>query len=452
MVAAPDLWGAARGRQGGCDIATLDSMYDERLSSANGLGAIAVSLEAVSEKLEERMPNLIANYFAHLESDERMRSVLDASPLAGYLRRAVAAVFRDLVTRLRTGVGHPNELPPEATYLARRWAWMRRDLGMLMESFTCSEDTLWAEFERILDVEVASAETRWMLAKHGRAHLRRYSTRCAELLTRAWEAERTTLTGACHPGCGRWITTALAGHVPSGADHEYDLAGHHVALVAWGDDADAVVRRLGAVGYGRLARMTAPDGVVWGWLGTSEAPSREFSDELASRARTGGGKVAFGEPAQGLDGFRRTHDQALAARDYAFLRDHEVICYREVALVALARQCRSAAAAFKCEELGELASNDARARKLRTTLRVYLEQGQNAKVTAAVLGMHRETVRDHLLAAEDRLGYRTCDRAAELLLALRLLDLEERTRPPADESGGLLESATPDPPGLAIIG
>jgi DNA-binding PucR family transcriptional regulator len=94
--------------------------------------------------------------------------------------------------------------------------------------------------------------------------------------------------------------------------------------------------------------------------------------------------------------------------------------YGEVALEALAAGDPDEARAFVVRELRGLEGDDARARRLRETLRAWFAAGQNAAATAAALGVHEQTVAARLRAVEERTGAPPAARRAELETALRL--------------------------------
>jgi len=130
--------------------------------------------------------------------------------------------------------------------------------------------------------------------------------------------------------------------------------------------------------------------------------------------------MALGIDYPGRDGFRRTHRQALAAYRAALRFDRPLVHYRDIALEFLASRDEEAAREFIAAELRGLAGNDARSRRLRTTLLAYFGAGQNARQAARMLRIHHQTVAARLKAAEERIGYPVARRRLELETALRL--------------------------------
>ena len=86
----------------------------------------------------------------------------------------------------------------------------------------------------------------------------------------------------------------------------------------------------------------------------------------------------------------------------------------------MAGRDEEAAREFLERELRPLLGDDDRERRLRETLRAYFASAQNASATAAMLGVHEQTVAYRLRAIEKRLGCPATTRRAELETALRL--------------------------------
>lgn len=164
--------------------------------------------------------------------------------------------------------------------------------------------------------------------------------------------------------------------------------------------------------------------VLAGWVGAW--------DEPASRDLTGARfgtiaespYVAIGSIGHGPSGFRRTHQQALAALRAARLmrsRPSGVVAYDDVAMICLASADLEAAQEFVRRELRGLAATDDHTRRVAATLRVFLEEGAQRRRTAARLGIHANTVALRLRNAEELLARPATARIPETLLALMLL-------------------------------
>jgi DNA-binding PucR family transcriptional regulator len=94
--------------------------------------------------------------------------------------------------------------------------------------------------------------------------------------------------------------------------------------------------------------------------------------------------------------------------------------YRELEVTALAAHDPRAATAFVAATLGPLAEDSATAARLRETLRIYLEEADNAPRAAARLYTHRNTVLKRVARATELLGFAPGERRLAVELALEL--------------------------------
>jgi hypothetical protein len=218
----------------------------------------------------------------------------------------------------------------------------------------------------------------------------------------------------------------------------YDLARTHLAFVVWTnqDQADgaemlAMIERA-ALQFTDSSLSTKPLLVSrgrrlvagWGkWSGSipmSEDPVLNPLDpELFPLVF-----VACGSPGHGVEGFGRSHREALQARRVAKLRRSQpgaITRYQDVALAALASADPDQARSFVAAELGTLAAESDRAALLRGTLLVYLEENLSPRRAAARIGVHENTISNRIQAIQDQLPVPIEKRACELEVALNLM-------------------------------
>jgi PucR C-terminal helix-turn-helix domain/GGDEF-like domain len=394
------------------------------------LGALAEEtiedLVRIVDELDADMGAIMPRYLARLHGLE-LPTVVSSPELSEPLARGSMAAFRDILTRLRTQAGPPTELPAEIATLTRAWGRAGGDLGSLTGLLTQARACLWEEFERTAERVVSDGEARWRVLKESHGLAAGYPAALAQLTQELFEAERRTAFVRAQANRGELVERLLAGHAISSEELGYDLAQEHIAVIAWGAGAQARLAAL-AVHLHRTALIVAgPEETVWGWLG-SQGPSADGSMRaLVAWQREQGGNLAFGEPQAGIEGFRASRKQALAAHTVALATDQHVARYDDVALLALICRDPAAVSDFVHGQLGELAEPDERHTRLRQTLRVYLEHGHSIKRAAAILTLHSETVRRHLDAAEQCLCHPIDERSAEVLVALRLTAFAHRT-------------------------
>lgn len=207
----------------------------------------------------------------------------------------------------------------------------------------------------------------------------------------------------------------------------YRVRGSHIALIlrAAGNDPDAgasldkalrqLSSRTGAAGLSVRVDIRT----VWCWLPPQPGAQRPIPPPTAPVL------VAIGRPASGIDGFRRSHREALDALRVAEMTDHPlpaVTHYRDVDIAAMCSIVPERCHEFIRIELGELMKDDRTTRRIRETLKEYYAANSNFRATAATLGIHHNTVRYRLEQAEQALGRPVGERRLALELALHLAD------------------------------
>lgn len=144
---------------------------------------------------------------------------------------------------------------------------------------------------------------------------------------------------------------------------------------------------------------------AWVWLPLHADGSP--ADEVPGATPDGPVRVALGEPADGIDGFRSTHRQAVLAQTVALAAGpagRVVTAFADIRPIALMATDVDAVRAWVLDTLGELTVDDAQHERLRTTLRVFLSTGGSYTATANRLMMHRNTVHYRVNRAEEIRG------------------------------------------------
>jgi DNA-binding PucR family transcriptional regulator len=129
----------------------------------------------------------------------------------------------------------------------------------------------------------------------------------------------------------------------------------------------------------------------------------------------------LGAAGAGLDGFRRTHQQALGAQAVAVAAGPSgpaVTSFPEVAPLALMASSIELTRAWVAETLGDLAADDDQSARLRDTLRMFLGEKGSFKATAEKLTLHKNTVQYRVRKAEDALGTPLDENRLQIELAL----------------------------------
>jgi hypothetical protein len=218
--------------------------------------------------------------------------------------------------------------------------------------------------------------------------------------------------------------------VDPGADAErflgYAFAHHHVAgVLDTGDRAEdrKLVDELKSASRAAellvLDRGAAPTEL---WLGLRAPITAAIRAALESRAAAVGRRIAFGDVAQGLHGFRSSMGTARnTAAIQTMLAEHapRVLWAEDVRIEALALANPEGARSLVGSVLGTALELGLLTTRVRETLDAWLVTGSYVGA-AALLGVHEQTVRQRLHRLEEALGRSLNGRRTELHVALRL--------------------------------
>jgi hypothetical protein len=399
-------------------------------------GEIEVIVETLSHELDAIAAMLADTVHGHLaELDEDMRP---------WTLQAARSNLGVIVSMMRAG-DDPGSVypPPEAIGYAKEYVVRGLELSLMQRAHRTAQGVFGGI---ILERLRAATDDADLLAE-------------AMAFFNAWifawvEAIERRLTDVYMSEHEQWVRGAAAvraaevrallggaGAVDAGAVSlrlGYELDRFHVGFVVWSESggerpgdagglfaemertAAAVARSLGAG-----APLTVAEGRHLAcWAGCRGEP--DLSRLRLARAGADGLSVAAGTPAPGVEGFVRSHDEALLARRVARLggdRDGVVATYPDLALEALLTEDPAAARRFVDSELGPLAAGDEATARLASTVAVFLAEGSSFARAGRRLGIHANTVAYRLQRAESLLGRPVTERQLELRVALRLARL-----------------------------
>ena len=207
----------------------------------------------------------------------------------------------------------------------------------------------------------------------------------------------------------------------------YRMGRQHVALVLWTDDPhrgsslDKAVAALRSAAPGRallVARASAAS--RWIWLSGPESPDLHHVENIL--AKEAPVRTTVGRPGNGLEGFRSSHQDALAAQ--AMLTrlgsDRQFTVYADVELVDSLTKDRPSAQRFVTRTLGPLAEADV---TLQQALLTYVQCGFNTTRAASRLYLHRNTVERRVSRTNELSVVKVEDNPAHVAAALLALDL-----------------------------
>lgn len=218
----------------------------------------------------------------------------------------------------------------------------------------------------------------------------------------------------------------------------YQLRRNHIAIVIWcdesadGDELDSMerfVQKLSeSLGAQESPLFISVDRLTgWAWIPLPACPESDVLAQIRLFAEQPGHApaIAAGNPLPGIDGFRRSHQQAEHGRSVAIISGmttRRIIAPSDpgLAIAALLGENVEAASAWVGEVLGPLASNTDADGRLRETLRVFLRTGSSHKAAAEELHLHSNSVKYRVHRAVERRGRPIADDRLDVEVALLL--------------------------------
>ncbi|WP_370012136.1 PucR family transcriptional regulator [Nocardia cyriacigeorgica] len=378
------------------------------------------------DQVVDRLDNAIVARIPEL-ADRDIRRDLGAST------RAHARVVLSGLTSETVDPVLPEEAHAFARTLARRGFELKTllrtynaGLAAVLDYFTEALDQRRTPYpiERVVMMRMFERATQWVGAS-------------VVTLTETYLAEREHVLRAALNRRTETVRALLAGDdvdlEQSSTRLGYRLNQQHLGVVLWADEPaeaggdgemggvlDRVCARLAAeLGSNRVLTVASGASGMWAWIGLDgdRAPA---ADRLAHLVEAPV-RVALGVPGDRVAGFRRSHEEAMAARHVAERGPADgprLTAYREVEIAYLAGVDETAMRALIARELRALARRDAGSARLRETLRAYLTCQHSPEAAAKLLGVHKNTVRYRIQRIEELLGHRIDERALPLQTAL----------------------------------
>ncbi|MFI7413839.1 PucR family transcriptional regulator [Streptomyces sp. NPDC049627] len=336
--------------------------------------------------------------------------------------------------QVRPGEPVSRDAPLETLDLARTLVRRGAELDALVQSYRRGQNVAWRRWMDLAAATVPSRADLVEVLQLSSALMYEYVDGVLDTVITRMQQERQDLLSGALARRAETIRLLLDGAPISaeraGRQLNYDLTGRHVAAVLWseppGDVHGTLEQAAGTLSVAACSRppLTLPAGArtLWAWLPVRHEPDwQELRDAMAHTAPRV--RAVLGPLRDGVTGFRRSHVAALAAqRLLAGAPDGEQLtAYHEIEAVALVSQNEERMAEFITSTLGPLCGAEPAHLTLRSTLRVYLDEGGNAPRAAERLHTHRNTVLHRVARAETLLGYQVSERRLAVSLALELL-------------------------------
>jgi len=382
----------------------------------NGSRSGADARAVVAARLRERLPEIQGAVATRVYAIADPHEVADPAYVEG-LKAALAAAVEYRLAVLEVGERRAPAVPEVLLAQARLDARDGVPLDTVLRRYFAGNshfgDFLVEEAER---AEVPSATLRSLL---------REQATLGDRLLAAVSAEHAREAGTRPSSSAERrrevVKRLLAGELVDHSEVEYDLEGHHLALMAKGPGAEDLMRTLAARLDRRLLIVQREEEAKWAcWLGGRRELAADEALGALREIDPQGAFVTLGEPAEGLPGWRFSHLQAKAALAIAERKGEPIVSYADVAVVASILRDDLAADSLRRIYLEPLAQSRDNGKVARETLRAYFEAERNISSTAAALGVDRRTVRNRLRSIEELLGRSLRGSLADLEIALRL--------------------------------
>lgn len=218
----------------------------------------------------------------------------------------------------------------------------------------------------------------------------------------------------------------------------YPLRRTHVGVVVWYPDsagdrlaaAESFVKQLADSLPVRGAPLFVPadSACGWAWLPLPSAAETDVVEQIRACALAADDEpwVTIGDPLAGVEGFRRSHQQAMAAHRLAVAAGEPAARVSAAgdpglsAAALLGGDNLAAARAWVGEVLGPLACATEADGRLRETLRVFLRTGSSFKAAGEQLHLHVNTVKYRVQRAVERRGRPIAEDRLDVEIALLL--------------------------------
>ena len=393
-------------------------------------GSVVPELAA---ELLTKTPELARGMADHLYATIPELAATEDDELMADLITSGEANLRQLLWVLKRGAGVDEvRLPPEAAAFMR--ANVRRGIPLPAElrAYRLGHAWLWDRWTRALQERIADPEELIAAQELSSACIFAYIDRVSDQLVEEYGTERERMMRGAAQLRAETVRAILAREP---LDEEtlpgrlgYDVRRTHVAMrVASGTSEIRGLERAAREAAAALAPgepLVVPSGAASldVWAGSYEPVDTRALERYEPPE---GVRVAFGKPAPGLDGFRRSHHEAVQAARIAALAGSgggAVVDYAQVELVSLLACDLPRAREFVASRLGPLAAPGEPTQRLRETLRVFLAMGGRSARAAKELYVHQNTVAYRIKRAEELLGRRVTEDPVELICALALAD------------------------------
>lgn len=332
------------------------------------------------------------------------------------LRAAIAAAVEYALEAIESGIRRSDAVPVTTLVQARVAARSGVGLSVVLRRYAAGYSVLGDSLGEELRRTPGGGHLFGTLQGEVTAAFERLITE----VSAEYEREADQLSAAPMARQALRVRSLLEGESVHSAELGYELSHWHVAAVADGAGAGALLRQVVRGLERPFLVVDLTEWEAWAWLGGKEAIDPALLVDRARGPRESECLVAVGEPGREVSGWRASHRQAMSALSVALRDPRPATRYGDVALLSTVLADEDLTAFLTDAYLRPLADVRGGGGVLCATLRAFLAAGRNASSAAAALGIARQTVTSRVRVIEERLGRPIDGCAAELELALRI--------------------------------
>ncbi|OBK80682.1 transcriptional regulator [Mycolicibacter heraklionensis] len=360
------------------------------------------------------------------------RAIASDPVLAEGIRRSNRA---NLLHWAAANVSHPGEPVPanlatESLLIVRDGFRRGLDESAVLDAYRVGTNVAWRSWmQTAFKLTNDSDELRELLDVTARS-LTSFIDATIAGIGEQMQVEREALTRGTHAERRETVALILDGAAITKQRAEsrlgYRLDQSHTAAVIWGDESTTNLSDLDAAAEAlirtdneqRALSVLASAATRWVWVPGPAGP--DLTVVSTAVRDLPGVQIAIGTTAPGLDGFRRSHLDAITAQRMMMRlkSTQRVARFADIELVALISAEPEWTDRFITRTLGDFASADA---ELQQTVLTFVHQQCNASRAAAHLFIHRNTLLRRIARAEELLPKPLEDSSLYVAVALEAL-------------------------------
>ena len=332
-------------------------------------------------------------------------------------------------------ISHPGEpvppnFGPESLTIARYLVRRGLDESTAVDAYRIGQNVAWRAWMQIAFTLTSDLDELHELLDVSTRSISAFIDATVAGIYHQLQIERDELTRGSHAEHREIVALILDG-APITRQHAenrlgYRLGQRHTAAVIWSDqsntnlsDLDRAVEAMARNADGRRPlSVLAGAATRWMWLPGADGP--DLAGVASAVSQLPGVRIAVGPTAAGIEGFRRSHFDAVTTQRLVVRlgSTQRVVSFTDVELIALITADPERADRFIKHALGDFESADA---ELQRTVLTFVREQCNASRAAARLFTHRNTLLRRLARADELLPQPLKDASVHVAVALEAL-------------------------------